>query len=167
MRTLYSKRLVLKGLSLNDADDMYEYAKVPIVGNSAGWNPHTSIKETKEIIKMMIASKEVLGIYLNNKLIGSIGLHFRNGEYDIGYVLNPNYWNKGYMTEAANIVIKNFFNTTNNNVIYGTTFKDNIGSQKVLIKLGFKYLKEIEKKVKDEVRKMDMFKLIKEDFKGE
>lgn len=167
MRVIKTKRLELKDLTLDDVDDMFEYAKMPIVGNSAGWTPHKSKDETYQIVKSLINSKEVLGIYLNNKLIGTVGIHYRNGEYDIGYVLHPDYWNKGYMTEACNAVIKDYFENPNNKELFGSTFIDNIGSQRVLQKLGFKFNKDIEKTFKDELTKMKMFRLIKEDFKGE
>ena len=51
--TLYTQRLIIRSLSILDADDMYEYAKTPYVGPTAGWPPHTSIQETMSIIKAM------------------------------------------------------------------------------------------------------------------
>ena len=38
--TLYTNRLIIRPISVLDADDMFEYAKTPYVGPSAGWAPH-------------------------------------------------------------------------------------------------------------------------------
>ena len=55
--TLYTERLIIRPLSVLDADDMFEYAKTPYVGPMAGWPPHISIVETISIIKSMITIK--------------------------------------------------------------------------------------------------------------
>ena len=49
--TLYTERLIIRPLSVLDADDMFEYAKTQYVGPMAGWPPHFSIVETISIIK--------------------------------------------------------------------------------------------------------------------
>ena len=55
--TLYTQRLIIRPLSILDADDMYEYAKTPYVGPTAGWPPHSSVQETISIIKTMTTIK--------------------------------------------------------------------------------------------------------------
>ena len=45
--TIVTERLILRNISVLDAEDMYEYAKTPYVGPVAGWHPHQSISETK------------------------------------------------------------------------------------------------------------------------
>ena len=50
--TLYTERLMIRPLSVLDADDMYEYAKTPLVGPMAGWPPHTSLSDTINVIKI-------------------------------------------------------------------------------------------------------------------
>ena len=48
---LETKRLILRRWEESDAESLYEYAKDPDVGPIAGWPPHQSIEESKEIIK--------------------------------------------------------------------------------------------------------------------
>ena len=55
--TLYTERLMIRPLSVLDADDMYEYAKTPLVGPMAGWPPHTSLSDTINVIKIMSTIK--------------------------------------------------------------------------------------------------------------
>jgi ribosomal-protein-alanine N-acetyltransferase len=38
-----TKRLILRNIVEDDAEDIYEYARNPNVGPNAGWLPHESI----------------------------------------------------------------------------------------------------------------------------
>ena len=49
MTQLETKRLFLRPFQENDAADLYEYAKDPKVGLPAGWPPHRSLEESREI----------------------------------------------------------------------------------------------------------------------
>lgn len=73
---LYTERLILRPWQESDAEDLYEYAKDPQVGPIAGWPPHTSVQNSRDIIKNVLAVEETYAVCLkeNNKAIGSIGL---------------------------------------------------------------------------------------------
>lgn len=38
------QRLILRSWTENDAESLYNYAKVPAIGPIAGWPPHTSVE---------------------------------------------------------------------------------------------------------------------------
>ena len=63
--TLYTERLMIRPLSVLDADDMYEYAKTPLVGPMAGWPPHTSLSDTINVIKIMYLHQDFSNILLS------------------------------------------------------------------------------------------------------
>lgn len=48
---LETKRLLLRPWDEEDAEELYKYAKDPAVGPSAGWPPHTSVENSREIIR--------------------------------------------------------------------------------------------------------------------
>lgn len=48
--TIETERLYLRMWNKKDAADFYEYAQSPNVGPVAGWKPHTSQAESKQII---------------------------------------------------------------------------------------------------------------------
>ena len=45
MKPIETERLLLRPWRLEDAADMYAYAKNPNVGPNAGWKPHESVEE--------------------------------------------------------------------------------------------------------------------------
>ena len=46
----------------SDSSDLYEYAKSDLVGPNAGWKPHKSEGESKDIIKMFIDNNDTYAI---------------------------------------------------------------------------------------------------------
>jgi len=48
---LETERLILRSWEERDANDLFQYASNPDVGSIAGWHVHTSIENSKEIIK--------------------------------------------------------------------------------------------------------------------
>lgn len=140
MTPIKTKRLLLRKIVYEDAENMFEYAADPEVGPKAGWLPHKSIEETKRVIEGMIISNEVYSIVYQGKMIGTIGVHPKNGKPFLGYVLNRNYWRQGIMTEACKAVIIYLFNELNLDVIYISHFLDNHKSEGLIKKLDFELI---------------------------
>lgn len=46
---LHTERLILRPWTEDDAESLYEYAKDPEVGPIAGWPPHKSVGESKDV----------------------------------------------------------------------------------------------------------------------
>lgn len=55
----------------------------------------------------------------------------------IGYALLPSYWGKGYATALLKAGSAYFFQNSTNEVLYAITQKENVASEKVLLKCGF------------------------------
>lgn len=81
---LETERLVLRRWEDGDASDLYEYAKDPDVGPIAGWPPHQSIEESREVIKNVFTGREAYAVCLktDGKAIGAIELKL-NGYTDM------------------------------------------------------------------------------------
>ncbi len=149
MKTLETDRLILRKWKPQDRYDLFEYAKNPLVGPNAGWPPHKTIEMSDQIINIFIDSGEVYAVVLKseNKVIGSIGLHDRKpddkiqieGQREIGYVLNPDYWGKGYMPEAVLRVLDFGFKEMRQQIIWCLHFEGNDKSRRVIEKCGFKF----------------------------
>ncbi len=72
-------------------------------------------------------------------LTGAVGFDFEPtaGHAEIGYYLGKNYWNRGYMTEAATALLNYGFDDLGLEKVLGCVVPDNLGSATVLKKLGF------------------------------
>ena len=55
---LYTHRVILRPWLLSDAENLYQYAKNPNVGPVAGWPVHTSVENSREIIKTVFSENE-------------------------------------------------------------------------------------------------------------
>lgn len=149
MKTLETKRLILRQWTLEDVEDLYDYAKDSRVGPSAGWPSHKDREMSKKIVGGFIKAGDVYAIELrsNHKVIGSIGLHEVSKkdelvvmeQREIGYVLHPDYWGEGYMTEGAQAVLNYAFNELEMDVIWCSHFEFNAKSKKVIERCQFKY----------------------------
>ena len=75
---LETKRLILRPWQETDAESLYEYAKDPDVGPPAGWPVHTSVENSREIIRNVLSVPETYAVCLKNgQPIGSIGLKLK------------------------------------------------------------------------------------------
>ena len=84
-----------------------------------------------------------------DNVIGAAGLeniNLKNKNAEIGYWLGRRYWGKGLMGETVKLILKFGFEQLKLHRIYGVVFEENIASQKVLKKSGFKF----EGKLRDE-----------------
>ena len=142
-----TKRLILREIKRSDTPDIYEYAKRPHVGPMAGWEPHKSIDDTYRFVDYVIKKRDlgqpgVFAIVVKgaNKVIGTIEVHsYRGFKGEIGFVLNDEYWNKGYITEAAKAVIVYAMEILELRRLAYCHFPHNIASKRVCEKLGFTY----------------------------
>lgn len=151
---LETDRLIIRSWRKEDLEDFYEYAKVDGVGQMAGWNPHTSIQESENILSSFIEGKNEFALELkeNHKVIGSVGLEkltiSLNDSYDncvgreIGYVLSKDYWGKGLMPEAVKRVIKYCFEEEHYDFLMCSHSVANSRSKRVIEKCGFRFVKE-------------------------
>ncbi len=72
------------------------------------------------------------------RLIGSAGLgRMPSGEIELGYWIAPEYWGRGFATEAARAVIDNAKHSLRVTRLSAGHFLDNPASGRVLEKLGF------------------------------
>lgn len=145
-KTLSTNRLVLRAFTMEDLADFYEYCKDPDTGIHAGWKPHESMEESRDILHHFIEEREVWAICekQSGKVIGSIGLHRdskRRRNFNqcrmMGYVLSKAYWGQGLMTEATKEVLRHAFEDLKLEMVTISHFSYNQRSARVIEKLGF------------------------------
>ena len=107
--SLETVRLLLRPFQEEDAEVFFACCQNPNLGNNAGWAPHKTIEESREILQnVFIGQENIWAMTLKNtqQLIGSIGivpdLKRENPQVRmLGYWLDEAYWGKGYMTACC------------------------------------------------------------------
>ena len=99
---LRTERLLLRPWRESDLEDFYAYARVDGVGQMAGWTPHRSLDESREILKLFIADKKTFALEYRGRAVGSLGIEFYDETQfpeldalrgrEIGYALNRDCW---------------------------------------------------------------------------
>ena len=148
---LVPERLILRPWLEDDAEELYKYASDPDVGPAAGWSPHTSVDNSRDIISTVLSASETYAVCLkySGKPIGSIGLH-RNDlatdedEYELGYWIGKPFWGKGLIPEASREILRYAFETLKMNRIWCGYYDGNEKSRRVQEKLGFVYQRMTE-----------------------
>ncbi len=176
MPTLETQHLVLRKLIPQDAQDMYEYCSDSDTPKYLTWEPHESLKYTKEYIRYVI-KKYKTGEYLdwgitlkaNGKLIGTCGFTLIETEHskgEIGYVLNASYRNQGYATEAVKRLLEYSFFELELNRIEARVMEHNDSSVALLKKCGFEYEGTFRQEiyVKGEFKNIMHFALCKDQY---
>ena len=143
---LKTKRLILRPWSENDAEELYKYASVPEVGPPAGWPPHTSAENSREIIRTVLSAPETYAVCLkeNGKPIGSIALHRndlaeKDDEYELGYWIGKPFWGQGMIPEASRALLRHAFENLGMRAVWCGYYEGNEKSKRVQEKLGFVY----------------------------
>lgn len=144
---LETERLVLRRLSNDDVNEIMElrgnpetmkFIPRPLVKNAVEALAHIKIINDKidnnEGINWAITLKG------NQKFIGLLGLykiHVENFRAEIGYMILPEYHNRGIVSEAILAVNNYGFDVINLHSIEGVIDPANFASEKVLLKNGF------------------------------
>ena len=144
--TWKTERLILRPWRENDAENLYLYASDTQVGPPAGWPPHTSVENSREIIRTVLSAPETYAVCLKEtgKPIGSIGLHRndlaeQDDEYELGYWIGRPFWGQGMIPEAAREMLRHAFEDLGMMRIWCGYYDGNVKSRRVQEKLGFVY----------------------------
>lgn len=146
-RSLETVRLLIRPFQEEDADAFFACCQNPNLGNNAGWAPHKTIEESREILQnVFIGQENIWAMILKDaqQLIGSIGIvpdpKRENPQVRmLGYWLDEAHWGKGYMTEAVQAILNYGFNELQLSLITANCYPHNKRSQQVLERNGFIY----------------------------
>ena len=141
-KTIRTERLFLRPFSFADANDVLAYASDPEWSRFLPIpNPYT-LKDAEEFIARCILRDPDdnlrFAIELNGSVIGGIDLRIEVpiAVGSLHYSLSRNHWNQGLTTEAAQAVIDWGFAEFELEKIYSWADVQNIGSWRVMEKIG-------------------------------
>ena len=158
---LETDRLRLQAMSEQHVEDMYKLRSNPLAMQYIGKPLLASRNEARDLIdayKRNLRDKIGItwGIALKDShagdaagaLIGTIGFHkmdLYNYRAEIGYMIHPDHWFKGIMSEALNRIVGYGFKEMHFHSIEAKISPENVASRKILLKHGFEkeaYFKE-------------------------
>ena len=156
---LETDRLILRDLLLTDLEGMFELDADPRVHQYLGKKPITTKDQAEENIRFIREQYKQRGIgrfaaieKSTGDFIGWSGIKFNTGDtetigkyrdfYDIGYRFIPRYWGKGYASESSFATLAYGFKELNIAVMCGAAEVANIASNKVLQKIGLRFIED-------------------------
>ncbi|MED1470166.1 GNAT family protein [Bacillus salipaludis] len=173
---LETERLILKKVMQEDLKDIFSYGSIEEVTKYVTWNTHRTLADSQVFVNFALNQFEQKKIapwgieYKDTgKIIGSIDFvswqqHHKVAE--IGYVLSPNYWGKGIITEAAKRIIQYGFEEMDLVRFQARCFVQNIGSARVMEKAGMSFEGIMKKAmfIKEKHWDLKMYAILKEEF---
>ena len=150
-----TNRLTLRRFVLNDAQAMFDnWASDPEVTKYLTWDTHPNVEVTKQIVKEWVKQYDdpktvrfAITLKDSGELIGGIDVvKYVDSVPEIGYCLSKKYWNKGYMSEACKALVDYLFSLGHKKIMIRAETR-NIASNRVIIKCGFSFVKNVKKLV--------------------
>jgi ribosomal-protein-alanine N-acetyltransferase len=139
---LTTERLIVRPFSESDHDDLYEYLSLKEIYRFEPGEPLT-IAEAKELCRERSEGTDFWAVTLRDekkKLIGHVSFIQTEPKlfmtWEIGFIFNPAFQNKGYATEASRAVINHAFKELNAHRVVGFCSTENTASRRVLEKCG-------------------------------
>ncbi len=148
---LESDRLLIRPFRLGDEQEVYDFSSDEVVNRYTGDVLRTSLEEAKKTITdVWLPDYATYGygrfavIYKpDTKIIGFNGFKYHpNSNFtDFGYRFLSAYWGRGIATESSKMILEYGYKNLMIDEVLGFVMKENPASSKVLLKIGFQYLK--------------------------
>lgn len=164
-------RLLLREMTVEDAENAYNLNIDPDVLKYTGDEPFDSIDAAKEFLKAYKHYEQygfgrwAVILKSTEEYLGWCGLKYTPdlNEYDLGYRFSKKHWGKGYATESSIAALQLGFNQFNMDQIVGRVMQGNKASVNVLKKVGMTFLENRE----DEGEIEEIYLINKESFKAQ
>ncbi|MGO9134278.1 MAG: GNAT family N-acetyltransferase [Methylovirgula sp.] len=147
---LETKRLWLRWPRATDAAALTAFASLAEVARMTANIPHPYPPREADRFILTTRAENAVGAALHlvitqktgaRAVIGLVSVALtETGEAEIGYVLRPEAWGKGYATEAVRLMIDTVFNLTQTPRVHANSRLGNFASRRVLEKAGFAYV---------------------------
>jgi [ribosomal protein S5]-alanine N-acetyltransferase len=147
--TLETERLILRPVTPDDAQAVFDYASNPNVTRFTIFETHRTIDDSRWFVIDNVRSRysaqepDPLAITLKSepeRMIGALGAHWvspPNGTMEMGYAIGEPYWGRGIVVEAARALMRFVFTEYAVERFQARVIAGNDASERVLAKLGF------------------------------
>lgn len=146
-RIVETDRLLVRELVERDAEAFFAFNSDPEVMRYTGEPPSESVEEVRRKIRDYPDYREhgygrwAVVFKPDRRVVGFNGLKYLEdlGEVDLGYRFRSDYWGCGIATESSLAIVQYGFDTLGLRRIIGLVLPGNVGSIRVLEKVGMRY----------------------------
>ena len=153
-----TERLIIRKILPTDVDEMFELHSDPEVHRFLGNKTVANKEQIVDMINFVRQQYIDFGVgrwaiidKKTNEFIGWTGLEWVTKEtnnhknyYDLGYRLIKRFWGQGIATESAFASLDYAFNKLNAKEVYAIADCENQGSNKILKKVGLKFIETFD-----------------------
>lgn len=176
MPSLTTERLLIRRLTMRDAQDIYRYSRDPEVARHVLWDAHRSIGDSRAYLRYMLRryrghEPASWGIEWREtgRIIGTIGFMWiqdENASAEVGYSLAREFWNQGIMTEALGAVLRYGFGSMSLNRIEAQHETTNPASGAVMRKCHMRHEGTLRSRLFNKGRYVDveLYAILRKDY---
>lgn len=145
---LETERLLLRPLAKDDGPAVFAYSSDPEVARYTSWEPAQSLEEAQAWVDGRLEryaagdpAPWAVVHRAEQRLIGACGftrIYLMSGSLELEYAFAPAYWGQGLATEAAQKAIEFAFTRTPLLRVQATCLAENVGSWRVMEKVGMR-----------------------------
>ena len=144
---LWTGRMILRRYRPEDADSLYQYLGTdPSMYAYSGWNPYATLEMAQETVRGFIASYDDEHVYswimdIDDVIVVTIGAYdYKDDQIEVGFSVVKGWQRRGLATAALKKVLEYLTENEGISCVTAWCAAENIGSQKVLEKVGMKFL---------------------------
>lgn len=165
----------LRPLEVGDWQAVHGWASRAESCRYQSWGPNTDA-ETEAFVRAAMAARSavpptrfVYAFVLDGRVVGSGELNLRGSEAgEISYVVHPDFWGRGIATAAARQLVDLGFAEHGLHRVFATCDPRNVGSARVLRRLGMTYegrMREVQL-IRDGWRDSELFSVLVHEWSG-
>ena len=167
MDRIETERLILRPWREDDAENLYRWASDPLVGPAAGWPAHTSVEDSRNVLRTILMKPDTWAVTLrgSDEPVGSVGIFpcscaLADRQPEIGYWLARPCWGRGYIPEAVRALTELCFEG-GAEAVWISHFPHNAKSRRVIEKCGFRYVMDEDFSCADGIRRPARYYVIR------
>jgi [ribosomal protein S5]-alanine N-acetyltransferase len=170
-----AERIILQELKDKDWESIHSYASLEAASRFQPWGPNT-ILDTKNFVRQAVQDmnvsprkRNVFSVFEkgNSEMIGHCELNIDGPSAELSYIIHPDHWGKGFATELSMTLVRYGFEELGLHRIIATCDVRNIGSYRVLEKVGMTREGRLRKDllIKDGWRDSYLYGILEEEWK--
>ncbi|NQZ19745.1 MAG: GNAT family N-acetyltransferase [Bdellovibrionales bacterium] len=167
---IQSKRLLLRRFNLSDLEWLTEMESDPEVMKYTGPGKALTPEQSKQRLEKLIKDQpnhEPYGVWGAESLSTGELICWcmlkreRHSDLELGYMIAKQHWGRGYATEVSKLLVDFAFLKNNESRIVALTAPENIVSNKVLEKAGFRFVETRQRESHGKVIKDNFYEILK------